>query len=75
MAVRREVVLFSPQWLAHGRPAAAEGDFPDIVFLIRHLGLKNERALMELVGQYHPQNRIPMRAHYLVDGLLEERKA
>ena len=47
-------------------------DIPDIVFLIRHLGLKNARAVLDLVGQYYPENRIPMRAQYLVEGLFEE---
>jgi hypothetical protein len=49
-------------------------DIPDILFLIRHLGLQNARAVLDLVGQYYPENRIPMRAQYLVEGLFEEGK-
>ncbi|MFM7100354.1 MAG: hypothetical protein ACKO3N_04210 [Verrucomicrobiota bacterium] len=53
--------------------ASGEGsDIPDIMFLIRHLGLKSARAVLDLVGQYYPENRLPMRAQYLVDGLFEE---
>ena len=49
-------------------------DIPDIMFLIRHLGLQNARAVLDLVGQYYPENRIPMRTQYLVEGLFEEGK-
>jgi hypothetical protein len=49
-------------------------DIPDILFLIRHLGLQNARAVLDLVGQYYPENRIPMRTQYLVEGLFEEGK-
>ena len=49
-------------------------DIPDILFLIRHLGLKNARAVLDLVGQYYPENRISMRTQYLVEGLFEEGK-
>ena len=49
-------------------------DIPDILFLIRHLGLQNARAVLDLVGQYDPENRIPMRTQYLVEGLFEEGK-
>ena len=53
--------------------ASGEGsDIPDIVFLIRHLGLKSARAVLDLVGQYYPENRIPLRTQYLLDGLFEE---
>ena len=45
---------------------------PDIVFLIRHLRLENARVVLDLVGQYYPEHRIPMRAKYLVEGLFEE---
>jgi len=49
-------------------------DIPDIVFLIRHLGLRNARVVLDLVGQYYPVSRIPMRTQYLVEGLFEEGK-
>lgn len=52
---------------------AGEGtDVPDIVFLIRHLGLNNAGAVLDIVGQYYPARRIPVKTQYLVEGLFEE---
>ena len=47
-------------------------DVPDIVFLIRHLGLHSAREVLDIVGQYYPANRIPVKTQYLVEGLFEE---
>jgi hypothetical protein len=47
---------------------------PDIVFLIRHLGLKSPRAVLDLVAQYYPSERIPVKTQFLVEGLFEEGK-
>ena len=47
-------------------------DVPDIVFLIRHLGLESAREVLDLVGQYYPTGNIPVRTQYLVEGLFEE---
>ena len=47
-------------------------DVPDILLLIRHLGITNARAVLDLVGQYYPANRVPVRTQYLVEGLFEE---
>lgn len=49
-------------------------DVPDIVFLIRHLRLPDARTVLDLVGQYYPANRIPIKTQYLVEGLFEEGK-
>ena len=49
-------------------------DMADIVFLIRHLGLKSASTVLEIVGQYYPANRIPVKTQYLVEGLFEEGK-
>ena len=49
-------------------------DIPDIVFLIRHLGLKSPRVVLDLVAQYYPSERIPVKTQYLVEGLFEEGK-
>ena len=49
-------------------------DLPDIVFLIRHLQLKSAKDVLDLVGQYYPANRIPVKTQYLVEGLFEEGK-
>jgi hypothetical protein len=47
---------------------------PDIVFLIRHLRLQSASAVLDIVGQYYPANRIPVKTQYLVEGLFEEGK-
>lgn len=49
-------------------------DVADIVFLIRHLQLKSARDALDLVGQYYPANRIPVKTQYLVEGLFDEGK-
>jgi hypothetical protein len=49
-------------------------DIPDIVFLIRHLQLKSAPAVLEIVAQYYPANRITVKTQYLVEGLFEEGK-
>jgi hypothetical protein len=46
----------------------------DIVFLIRHLGLKSVQQVMAIVLEYDPENRIPVKAQYLVEGLFAEGK-
>ncbi len=47
-------------------------DVPDIVFLIRHLRLGASKDVLDLVGQYYPLHRIPVKTQYLVEGLFEE---
>lgn len=49
-------------------------DIPDIIFLIRQLRLRSAREVLDLVGQYYPANRIPIKTQYLVEGLFEEGK-
>ena len=49
-------------------------DIPDIVFLIRHLGLKSPSAVLDLVARYYPSGRISVKTQYLVEGLFEEGK-
>ncbi|HTR43010.1 MAG TPA: DUF6036 family nucleotidyltransferase [Pseudomonadales bacterium] len=49
-------------------------DIRDIIFLIRHLHLKNVNEVMELVAAYYPPNRIPIKSQYLVEGLFAEGK-
>jgi Nucleotidyltransferase of unknown function (DUF6036) len=51
-----------------------EGDVGDIIFLIRHLQLKSASAVMGIVAEYYPSDRIPIKAQYLVDGLFDEGK-
>ena len=50
-------------------------DVADIVFLIRHLRLRTAKDVLDLVGQYYPANRIPVKTQYLVEGLFDEGKA
>lgn len=47
-------------------------DVSDIVFLIRHLRLKNVKAVMDIVGAYYPKDKVPVKAQYLVEGLFAE---
>ena len=49
-------------------------DVADITFLIRHLKLKSAKEVLDLLGQYYPANRIPVKTQYLVEGLFEEGK-
>jgi hypothetical protein len=49
-------------------------DVKDIVFLIRHLRLKNANEVMELVAAYYPPDRVPVKSQYLVEGLFAEGK-
>jgi hypothetical protein len=49
-------------------------DVADIIFLIRHLKLKKAREVLDLVGQYYPANRIPVKTQYLVEGLFDENR-
>jgi len=55
-----------------GGTADESSDVNDIVFLVRHLELKSAKEVLDLVGQYYPANRIPMKTQYLVEGLFEE---
>ena len=57
-----------------GGTSSEASDIPDIVFLIRHLGLKSPPAVLDLVAQYYPSERIPVKTQYLVEGLFEEGK-
>ncbi len=49
-------------------------DVADIAFLIRHLNLKSAPEVLDLVGQYYPANRIPVKTQFLVEGLFDEGK-
>ena len=49
-------------------------DVADITFLIRHLKLTSAKAVLDLVAQYYPAHRIPVKTQYLIDGLFVEGK-
>lgn len=57
-----------------GGTTGEQSDVPDIIFLIRYLGLKSATEVLDLVAQYYPANRIPVKTQYLVEGLFEEGK-
>jgi hypothetical protein len=57
-----------------GGPSGEQSDVPDITFLIRHLGLKSAKEVLDLVAEYYPANRITVKTQYLVEGLFEESK-
>ena len=57
-----------------GGTTGESSDVPDIVFLIRHLRLRSAAAALEIVAQYYPVGRIPVKTQYLVEGLFEEGK-
>jgi len=57
-----------------GAVQAEADDVNDIIFLIRHLKLKKSEAVMDIVTAYYPQNKIPVKAQYLVEGLFAEGK-
>ena len=49
-------------------------DVADIIFLIRRLKLGSAKEVLDLVGQYYPASRIPVKTQYLVEGLFDEGK-
>jgi hypothetical protein len=49
-----------------------QSDVSDIVFLIRHLGLKSARDVLDILAQYYPANQIPVKTQYLIEGLFDE---
>lgn len=49
-------------------------DVSDILFLIRHLKLRSAQSVLDIVAQYYPANRIPIKTQYLVEGLFSEGK-
>ena len=46
-------------------------DRDDVVFLIRHLGLKTARDVLEIVGRYYPKERVPAKTRFLVEEIVE----
>jgi hypothetical protein len=57
-----------------GGTAGEPTDVADIIFLTRHLKLQTAKAVLDLVGDYYPANRIPVKTQYLVEGLFDEGK-
>jgi hypothetical protein len=57
-----------------GSTTSESTDVADIIFLARHLHLTSAEAVLNLVGQYYPANRTPVKTQYLVEGLFDEGK-
>lgn len=57
-----------------GATKGESSDVSDIIFLIRHLRMRSARDVLDLVGQYYPASRIPVKTQYLIEGLFEEGK-
>ena len=57
-----------------GGTSGEQSDVGDIIFLIRQLQLKTAQTVLDLVGQYYPASRIPVKTQYLIEGLFEEGK-
>lgn len=55
-----------------GGTSGEQSDIPDILFLMRYLGMKSAQEVLEIVAHYYPANRIPVRTQYLIEGLFEE---
>jgi hypothetical protein len=55
-----------------GGPTEEASDVPDIVFLIRHLGLKSAREVLDVVVRFYPAERLSVKTQYLVEGLFEK---
>lgn len=55
-----------------GGLSGESSDVADIIFLIRRLHLDSPQKVLNLVGQYYPASRIPVKTQYLVEGLFEE---
>lgn len=47
-------------------------DVADIVFLIRHLKLRNAKEVMDILAAYYPPDRVPVKAQFLIEGLFAE---
>lgn len=45
-------------------------DRDDVIFLIRHLGLKAASDVLEIVSRYYPKDRVPAKTRFLVEEIL-----
>lgn len=56
-----------------GGTAGEPSDVADVRLLIEHLGLPSAASVLEVVRRYYPDDRVPVKAQYLVEGLFEEK--
>ena len=52
-----------------------ETDIRDIRFLMRHLGLRRADAVLDLVEQYYPRNRIQPKTRFAIEELCQQETA
>lgn len=46
-------------------------DKDDVLFLIKHLGLRAPKSVFEIIEHYYPKNRIPPKTQFLIEELFE----
>jgi hypothetical protein len=46
-------------------------DRDNVVFLIRHLGLRTPAEVFDIVSRYYPRGGVPAKTRFLVEGLFE----
>lgn len=46
-------------------------DRDDVVFLVRHLGLKKPSEVFEIVSRYYPRNLVPAKTRFLVEEIFD----
>jgi hypothetical protein len=46
-------------------------DRDDVVFLMRHLGLKTAKGVFEIVCRYYPKERVPEKTRLLIEEIIE----
>jgi hypothetical protein len=49
-----------------------QSDVPDIVFLLRRLGIKSAAQALDIVARYYPAERVSVKTQYLLEGLFDE---
>ena len=47
-------------------------DGADIRFLAARLGLGSSRAILNVVGEYFPEERLPVRVRLLLEGMFDD---
>ena len=49
-----------------------EHDKEDAKFLIKHIGLRSTKAVLEIVEKYYPRERIPAKTQYFIQEICDE---
>jgi hypothetical protein len=49
-----------------------QSDVPDIVFLLRNLGIKSAPEALDIVARFYPAGRVSVKTRYLLEGLFDE---